>query len=208
MPTTAAITVPYRIATARVVMRCWEPEDTPALRRLIAENLEHLRPWIPWIEDEPRPLEEKLREVRGWRAAFDMDQSWYYAMLEEDGKTLAGGMVMNPFGADTVELGAWGSAGRLGRGYHSEAAAVMTRVAFDVLGRTRVQGVCEATNERSIAVMRRLGFTHEATPRHLDEGRRIDEQVWSMLADEWPASPAREMTAGARAWDVLGNRLF
>jgi hypothetical protein len=32
--------------------------------------------------------------------------------------------------------------------------------------------------------------------------------VWSILADEWPATPAAAIAAGARAWDALGNRLF
>ena len=207
MPPTA-VSVPYRITSERVTLRCWEPEDTPALLRLIAENLEHLRPWIEWMPGEPKPLEEKLREVRGWRAAFDLDHSWCYAILEEDGKTLAGGMVINPFGTDTVELGGWGAAHRVGHGYHSEAAALTARAAFEAMGIARVQGVCESTNERSISVMRRLGFTHESTPRHLADGRRVDEMVWSMLADEWPSSRACELAAGAHAWDVLGNRLF
>jgi RimJ/RimL family protein N-acetyltransferase len=97
----------YRIETPRVILRCWEPADTPALRALLADNLEHLRPWVPWIADEPKPVEEKLREVRGWRAAFDQDQMWNYALLSAEDGALAGNLVVCRHSPDTVDLGGW-----------------------------------------------------------------------------------------------------
>jgi RimJ/RimL family protein N-acetyltransferase len=200
---------PYRIVTPLVVLRPWDPAETPALQRLIADNLEHLRPWIEWIAEEPKPLADKLREVRSWRAGFDLDQGWFYALLDGGNDTLVGGLLANrlPPG-DTVDLGGWGAADRGRRGHHTEAAAAVARAAFELMGMTRVQAVCESTNERSIALMRKLGFTHESTPRHLVGGQRVDEMVWSILADEWPATPAARIAAGAQAWDALGNRLF
>lgn len=38
--------------------------------------------------------------------------------------------------------------------------------------------------------------------------RRVDDMTWSILADEWPATPAAAFAAPGRAWDALGNRLF
>jgi RimJ/RimL family protein N-acetyltransferase len=199
---------PYRIETPRVVLRCWSPSDVPELQALIADNREHLQPWVPWIADEPKPLEEKLRELRSWRAAFDLDHEWFYALLGAESGALAGGLVVNRLSGAAVDVGGW-VAGALGhRGYHTEAASAATRAAFEVLGMTRVQATCDVDNERSIALLRKLGFTHEATPRHQVDGRRADEMVWSILADEWPATPAAAIAAGARAWDALGNRLF
>lgn len=199
---------PYRIETERVALRCWEPADTPALRALLADNREHLQRWVPGMADEPKPLEEKLREVRGWRATFDLDQVWQYALLGAGDGVLVGGVVACQLSPGEVDVGGWVAGDRGRRGYHTEAAAAFTRAAFDVLGMTRVQALCEAENERSIALLGKLGFTHEATPRHQVEGRRVGEMVWSILADEWPATPAAAIAAAARAWDALGNRLF
>jgi RimJ/RimL family protein N-acetyltransferase len=199
---------PYRIETPRTVLRCWSPSDAPELQALIADNREHLQPWVPWVADEPKPLEAKLGELRRWRAAFDRDHEWFYALLGAESGALAGGLVVNRLFGDAVDVGGW-VAGALGhRGYHTEAASAATRAAFEVLGMTRVQAVCDVENERSIALLRKLGFTHESTPRQQVDGRRADEMVWSILADEWPATPAAAIAAGARAWDALGNRLF
>jgi len=200
---------PYRIVTPRVVLRCWEPADTVVLHELSAENLEHLRPWVPWAADEPRPLEARLHEVRRWRAAFDVDQAWHWAMLAADDGRLVGGVVMNrlPDGA-SVDTGGWVGQTRARRGFHTDGAAAAARVAFEVLGMTRVQAATDPGNERSIALMRKLGFTHEATTRHLEHGQRKDEMVWTILASEWPSTAAAAIAAEAQAFDALGNRLF
>ncbi|HEV7588694.1 MAG TPA: GNAT family protein [Longimicrobium sp.] len=198
---------PYRIATRRVVLRCWDPADTPALQALLAGSREHLRPWVPGIDDEPT-LDEKLHEVRSWRAAFDLDQVWLFALLGAEDGTLAGGVVVNPLPRNTVDVGGWVAEAHARRGYVSDAFAAVARVAFEVLGITRVQALCRADNQRSIAMLRKLGFTHEATPRHEVDRQRVDEMMWSILPDEWPATPAAALAAEARAWDALGNRLF
>ena len=51
---------PYRIETERLVLRCWDPRDAPLLKDAIDSSLDHLRPWMPWAREEPKPLEETL----------------------------------------------------------------------------------------------------------------------------------------------------
>jgi hypothetical protein len=41
----------YRIHTQRMVIRCWHPQDAPLLKEAIDQNLDHLRPWIPWAHN-------------------------------------------------------------------------------------------------------------------------------------------------------------
>jgi RimJ/RimL family protein N-acetyltransferase len=199
---------PYRIVTPSVVLRPFEPADAPAVHQLIADNLDHLRPWVAWAADEPKPLDEKLREVRSWRAAFDLDLAWHWAMLAADDGALVGGVNANRVGDDAVDVGGWVGLTRARRGYNLDGAAAVTRVAFEVTGFTRVQAITDPCNERSNALMRKLGFTHEATTRHLEHGERKDEFVWSILATEWPSTFAAEVASEARAFDALGNRVF
>jgi len=209
MPT-APFGPPYRIVTPSVVLRCFDPSDAPAVHRLIAESLEHLRPWVPWAKDEPRTLSEKVRELRQWRAAFDLDQSWHWAVVAADDGEVAGGILLNRLELDpaTLDTGGWVGHARARRGFQTDAAAAVVRVAFEVLGVTRVQAATDPANDRSNALMRKLGFTHEATTRHLEHGQRHDELLWSMLADEWPGTFAADVASEARAFDALGNRVF
>ncbi|HSU13397.1 GNAT family protein [Longimicrobium sp.] len=198
---------PYRIETERLVMRAWEPSFTPALHRLVAENVDFLRPWVPWMENEPKSLEDRLRDVRTWRGAFDKDNHWSWALFGLDGE-MVGTSLLNRLTDDTMEPGGWVGAAQTRRGYAAEIAAAVVRAVFQGFGMARVHGVCDVANQASIGVLRRLGFTHEATARHETGGRRTDEMLWGMLADEWPSSPAAALAAGNRAYDVLGERLY
>lgn len=62
--------------------------------------------------------------------------------------------------------------------------------AFRVRGMSRVEWRSVESNDKSVAVAKRLGMTMEgvlrsASPMH---GIRHDVQVWSILAQEWPAA--------------------
>ena len=62
--------------------------------------------------------------------------------------------------------------------------------AIRVRGIQRVQWAANPTNAPSIAVAQRLGLTKEGLLRSAWEvgGVRKDSEIWSMLADEWPAA--------------------
>ena len=49
----------YRIETERLVIRCYEPDDAPKLHEAITRSLDHLRPWLPWVQQEPKPPEAR-----------------------------------------------------------------------------------------------------------------------------------------------------
>lgn len=199
----------YRIHTPRLLLRCWEPADTAELLEVVAANLDHLRPYVPLAEGEPLPFPEKLKEVRKWRAEFDLDGMWTYAILDrENGRLVGSGGIMKRDFNTAAEVGGWFARDATGRGLSREAAAVLARAAIEVHGYTRVQGVCDCENHPSIGVMEKLGFTHEGTRRQLVDGARCDEMIWSLLSDEWPASPAASLAAECEAYDAIGNRLF
>lgn len=199
----------YRIVTPRLVLRCWDPADTPALQELIAANLDHLRPWVEWAAREPVPLPEKLREVRKWRGEFDLDFMWHYAVLTRADERLIGSLVFTRrIEPDTVECGAWIDVREAGHGYSAEANSAGMRAIFELIGFTRIQATSDATNDRAGAVLRKMGFAEEGTIRHVIEARHEDERMWSVLADEWPSTPAAALAAGAEAYDAMGGRLF
>jgi RimJ/RimL family protein N-acetyltransferase len=200
-------TPPYRIETERLVIRCWNPADAPMLDDAVVASLDHLRPWMPWIADEPRPLDERVELLRTFRGQFDAGQDFVYGIFERDESRVVGGTGLHTrVGDDALEIGYWIRADAVGRGLATESTAALTRVAFEVCGVDRVEIRVEPANERSAAIPRKLGFAEEATLRRRlpsSDGQRRDATVFSLLVEELPASPCAGVAV--RAYDAAGR---
>jgi RimJ/RimL family protein N-acetyltransferase len=79
-----------------------------------------------------------------------------------------------------------------GRGYATEAAAVMLELGFDGFGLHRIIGRLDARNDRSARVLERLGMRREAHLRENEwvKGEWTDEIVYAVLHREWAAGRA------------------
>lgn len=188
---------PYAIRTDRLLLRCWEPADAPALAEAITVSVEHLRPWMPWAGAEPVALDDRIALLRRFRGDFDLGHDFVFGVLDPDGGRVLGGSGLHPRAEPgTLEIGYWIRADSVGRGYATEVAAALTRVAIDHCGAERVDIRVDPGNRASLAVPRRLGFTEEATLRRRLEpgpdGTRRDAVVFSLFAEELAAAPARE----------------
>src|SRR5688500_1778869 len=105
----------YRIETPRLVLRCWQPADAPLLAAATAASVEHLRPWMPWIQQEPEELEAKVQRLRAFRARFDTDVDYVYAIFSPDEREVIGGTGLHPrIGEGGLEIGYWISAPHAG----------------------------------------------------------------------------------------------
>jgi RimJ/RimL family protein N-acetyltransferase len=110
---------------------------------------------------------------------------------------------------DAREVGYWIAKDCEGKGMMSEVVGALARVAFEIDRIARVEIHCDPENERSAAVPRRLGYTHEATLRQrvpTTDHRRRDSMIWSLLAEEYPNSPSS--SASLEAFDAAGRRLL
>ena len=89
-------------------------------------------------------------------------------MWERASGTYVGGSGLHriDWSVPNVEIGYWIRTRFEGRGFVTEAAALLAAFAFDTLQAQRVRIRCDAANARSAAVPRRLGFVHEATLRN------------------------------------------
>jgi len=199
----------YRIQTPRLVLRCWQPADAPLLADAVTASLDHLRPWLPWAQAEPEELETRVQRLREFRAKFDTDQDYVYAIFSPDEREVVGGTGLHTrVGQGALEIGYWISVRHAGRGYATEAAAALTRAGFEIHGVERMEIRCDPRNERSASVPRKLGYTHDATLRARlrgVDGAPRDTMMWSLLRDEYPASPS---AAPLEAFDAAGRRLL
>jgi RimJ/RimL family protein N-acetyltransferase len=199
----------YRIETPRLVIRCWEPKDAPQLKAAIDASLEHLRPWMPWAEDEPEELDRKVERIRQFRGKFDLDQDYVYGIFSRNDTHVLGGTGLHTrVGPNAFEIGYWVRAGSINRGLATETAAALTRVAFEIAKVERIEIHCDPENVRSAAVPRKLGYTHDATLRRRTtrSGQPRDTMIWTLFADEYPSSPAAQ--AALEAFDALGRKLL
>lgn len=200
----------YRIETERLILRCWQPQDAPLMQAAVRANVEHLRSWLPWVQTEPGSIEEKIARLRKFRAQFDLDDNYTYAIFNLDETRVLGGTGLDPrIGAGGLEIGYWIDRDFTHQGLASEAAAALTRVAFEHHKVRRVEIHCDPHNTYSAAIPHRLGYTHEATLRERvplsDEDWR-DDMVWSLLAGQYPASPSAH--AQLRAFDAAGRQVL
>lgn len=200
----------YRVETGGLVLRCWSPADAPRLRAVLDRSDAHLRPYIPFMRDEPRTLAQTAAWLRGHRASFDLDRHHRYAVLDAGERTLLGEvMLLDRHGDGEREVGYWLDRDHVGHGHARTAAAAMTRLAFELTGVDRVELHCAPGNTRSAALAARLGFVHEATLQRRARdtaGRVIDLMMWTMFRDAYPTSAAAAITL--RAYDCLGERLL
>jgi len=199
---------PYRIVTERLVVRCWEPRDAPLLKEAIDSSLEHLRPWMPWAAHEPQTLGEKVELLRRFRGKFDLDEDFVYGIFDADEAEVVGGAGLHRrVGVGAFEIGYWIRASRAGEGLATEAAAALTRVAFEVSGVDRVEIRTDPANERSRKVPRKLAFVEEATlRRRLHHPAPRDVVIYTVFRGDFASSPAA--SAAIEAYDVTGARVL
>lgn len=187
---TDATTLPERVVTERLVLRCYREEDAPLLKAAVDASLAHLQAWMPWAAAEPSPLDVVAERLKGFAAGFRAGDDWLYGIFDRAERELLGGAGVHRRAApDVLEIGYWVRADAEGRGYVTEAVAALTRLAARVDGVARLEIRCDPRNARSAAVAARVGYrlretlaANAVTPA----GAPRDTMVW-----ELPAAAAR-----------------
>jgi RimJ/RimL family protein N-acetyltransferase len=199
----------YRVETARVVIRCWMPEDAPLAKKAEDESREHLRPFMLWADRTPESFAELIDKLRLFRAWFDAgDDFMFGAFSKADGSCIGGAGLHPRVGKGGIEIGYWTHASHLRQGFATEVAGALTRAAFEI-GRMRwVEIRCATKNVASAGVPPKLGFVHEATLKDrltLTSGEVDDALIFTMLARDYETSAAKRIAFSA--FDAAGRKL-
>ncbi len=200
---------PYTLRTPRLLLRCMGPEDVARRKETVDSSGEHLADFFPPTPEGPMTLEAHAAHLRKFRAGFDLDQDrGYGAFAPETGRMLGETCLLKRAGLGALEVGYWLSREALGQGFATEMASAMVKTAFEFDRIQRMDLMCSPENERSAAVARRLGFTLEGRLRDRQLApyhRRGDLLCFTLLASEYPGSPASQLSL--EAFDFLGRRL-
>jgi RimJ/RimL family protein N-acetyltransferase len=190
--------------TARLCVRAWDPSDGAALAEAVAESREHLRPWLPWADEPPRPTAESEALLAAFARDFAAGQWWGYGLFARDGagcerRVLGGLGVHRPRHPDqppsTREIGYWLRATATGRGYMTEAVGAVADAVLAEPGVLAVEVRVDPANAPSARVPERLGFALRARlvgNRAAADGGACDTLVWERRAPTAlrPAAPA------------------
>ena len=178
--------LPALVKTDRLILRHWTAEDVPSLNRAIAANLDHLRPFLGWIAEEPMTISERTELFTGWNRDWAAGGDSIYGILHAD-RPIGGTGLHWHEGRQTLEIGYWIHKDFTRRGFASEASAGLTHAAFAIPGVERVEIHHDKANIASSGVPRSLGFSmfEEAPSEVVAPGQIGIECKWAITRTEW-----------------------
>lgn len=185
-----------RIETERLVIRRWEVDDAALLNEAVARNVEHLRPWMPWIKFEPLDVEGRAALINDWTRSWSEGGDIVFGVFLGD-SVIGGTGLHRRIGSGGLEIGYWIDEAHCGQGFATELTEGLTTAAFAEPSIERVEIHHDRANATSARVPERLGYVRSGEePREIvapgEEGVTV---IWRMLPADWAdrqaASPAK-----------------
>ena len=178
--------LPERVEADPLVLREYDESDAPAVVEAVTANVEHLRPWMPWIVHEPRSVADRTALIRFWHGERRAGTNAIYGIFLDD--ELIGGTGYHPrIGPGGLEIGYWLRRDHTGRGFATIATRALTDHAFTINGIDRVEIHHDAANPKSGAIPARLGFRHlrdeEREPQAAAETGVM--RIWQVTREDW-----------------------
>lgn len=194
----------YLIETERCIIRCYEPQDTAQVHEAIHISLEHLRPWLPWIAQEPKSLSQRADLIRRFRGQFDLGMDYVFAIFEKNSNILIGSSGLHTrIGKNAREIGYWIHALYTGKGYATEVVSALIRVGFDIEELSRIEIHCDTQNLASRKIPEKLGFKLESVISNTSTVEKRDLMVWTLTKDAYQKNPVRHTQISA--FDFIGQ---
>ena len=154
---------PELIHCGQMVLRRERPADAGRVATAVAESLDHLRPYMPWANEEAGTVEtQRSRQVEA-QHAWAKGTSYTYLLVNaqpdpETGPVLGLVGLHRRIGPGGLEIGYWVHAEHARRGLISAAAKAVTDAALALPEVSRVEIHCDVTNVASAGVPRKLGY--------------------------------------------------
>jgi ribosomal-protein-serine acetyltransferase len=177
---------PERIEAGDLVLRRWRRDDAEALATAVAESIDHLRPWMPWVANEPLSLVDRRALLDRWSQAWDDRTELNYGLFTA-GRVVGSCGLMRRIGPGGWEIGYWVHVDYTGRGYATVAGERLTDVAFRLRGTTHVEIHHDTANVASGRVPAKLGFrvVGDEPDRPMAPGEVGVKRIWRTTRSEW-----------------------
>jgi ribosomal-protein-serine acetyltransferase len=174
-----------------VGLRPMSVDDADELHAVIVRNRDHLRPWMPWADQDLERTRQYLRDAT-------LDPRDIQAAVTMDGRIVGAIGLVHPAGFAMV--GYWLAAEAQGRGIMTRAVLAFVDHALDDLGYDRVELRAAVNNARSRAVAERAGFVLMRTipDAAVINGRSVDHVVYERRRSSLSGGPGAPSRAAGR----------
>jgi len=168
-----------RLTDGIVELRAPRRTDAPEIFEAIRASLPELLPWMAWAHADYSEVEATEWARRAARAFADGVEFQFVA------RAIATGEVLGTVGLNAMDrlnrwanLGYWLRSDRVGQGFVTRGAALVTGFGFGELGLGRIEILAAVGNVRSQAVAERLGALREGVlRRRLRVGDDVQDAV-------------------------------
>jgi len=200
----------YKIETERLVIRCYQPEDAGKLHEAVTISVDHLSPWMPWINQEAGGMEGKLDRIRTFRGEFDLGKDYVFGIFNKAETKLIGSTGLHTrAGEGAREIGYWISTEFLKQGFALESVSALVKTGFELEALSRIEIHCSVENIPSQAIPKKLGFRLEAILKNnstdANEYPR-ENMIWSLLKADYDNNPVKKIAV--KAFDIVGKELI
>lgn len=185
--------LPDRVERYGVMVRRWASDDAPSLHAAVLANLEHLRPFMPWVAHEPLSLQQRRALIEGWTTDWARGGDLIVGIWRGD-RVLGSAGLHRRLGRDGLEIGYWVDQDHLGQGVATAAARTLTDLAFTVPGIERVRICHDVGNAASGRVPAELGYRRLPDSPAPVAGATAgpgEQVVWLVTREQWASNGQR-----------------
>lgn len=169
-----------------ITIRLLRESDAEELFDLVDTNREYLRNWLPWVDTTQTPDDSK-QVIADFRTSW-AEQTGAFIGIWYQSK-LVGATGFNHISLDhrQAQIGYWLDEKSQNKGTMTKVCHALIDYAFEELALQRIEIRTATHNDRSQAIPKRLGFTHEGTLRQAERlyDKFVDLEVYSILSSEW-----------------------
>ena len=169
-----------------IKLRLLEPRHADALFALVDSNRQHLRQWLPWLNDNIA-VSDTSRFIKATQKQFADDSGFVSGIWYCD--ELVGVIGHNRIDWENrISWPGYWLAGKFqGKGIMTKSCRALIHHAFTELQLNRIDIRCAVENSKSRAIPERLGFQQEGVIRQAEwlYDKFVDHIVYGMLKSDW-----------------------
>ena len=169
-----------------IYLRLLELNNAKDLFALIENNRQYLRQWLPWLDKNTK-----------FQDSFDFIKNTQKEFAE--GKVITMGIwhidkLVGTISYDSIdwedkvaEIGYWLNQSNQSQGIMTISCKTLIDYGFKELKLNRINIYCAVGNDKSCAIPKKLGFTHEGVLRQTEwlYNKFVDHNIFGLLASKW-----------------------
>lgn len=177
------------IYDGEIYLRAPQMNDYPQWASLRDLSREFLTPWEPaWPKDDLNRSAYR-RRVRRYQRDIRDDRAYPFFVFRTSDDAFLGGLTLSNIRrgvAQACSLGYWVGKPHARQGYMASAVSTATSFVFETLNLHRLEAACIPSNNASINLLKKCGFTEEGYAREylLINGTWHDHKLFARLASE------------------------